>query len=135
MYRSLLFIPGNNPSMIQNADVFLADALIFDLEDSVAIDEKDNARNLIGNFLKTLKILAKEIHGGGGGRLLCQPAARVAARRLGLAAIGGHGRPIRTGEAGRGDLAALPGRNGAAAALRRGPAGLRSLANPVRNVA
>jgi len=51
MFRSLLFIPGNNPSMIQNADVFTADGIIFDLEDSVDIFEKDNARNLINNYL------------------------------------------------------------------------------------
>ncbi len=52
MFRSLLFVPGNNPSMIQNADVFAADAIIFDLEDSVDITEKDNARSLIENYLK-----------------------------------------------------------------------------------
>ena len=51
MFRSLLFIPGNNPSMIQNADVFLADGIIFDLEDSVDVYEKDNARNLVNNYL------------------------------------------------------------------------------------
>lgn len=55
MFRSLLFIPGNNPSMIQNADVFESDGVIFDLEDSVDISEKDNARNLVNNYL---------IHGG-----------------------------------------------------------------------
>ena len=47
MRRSLLFIPGNNPAMLQNADVFGADAVIFDLEDAVNVTEKDNARNLI----------------------------------------------------------------------------------------
>jgi len=51
MFRSLLFIPGNNPSMIQNADIFPADAIIFDLEDSVDVSEKDNARNLVMNYL------------------------------------------------------------------------------------
>ena len=51
MFRSLLFIPGNNPSMIQNADIFPADAIIFDLEDSVNVLEKDNARNLVENYL------------------------------------------------------------------------------------
>lgn len=55
MFRSLLFIPGNNPSMIQNADVFPADAIIFDLEDSVDISEKDNARNLVYNYLNDAK--------------------------------------------------------------------------------
>ena len=47
MRRSLLFIPGNNPAMLQNADVFGADAVIFDLEDAVNVTEKYNARNLI----------------------------------------------------------------------------------------
>jgi citrate lyase subunit beta/citryl-CoA lyase len=37
--------------MLQNADVFLADAIIFDLEDSVSISEKNNARNLVRNYL------------------------------------------------------------------------------------
>lgn len=53
MFRSLLFIPGNNPSMIQNADIFNADGIIFDLEDSVDIFEKDNARNLVYNYLSS----------------------------------------------------------------------------------
>lgn len=53
MFRSLLFIPGNNPSMIQNADIFDADGIIFDLEDSVDINEKDNARNLVKNYLES----------------------------------------------------------------------------------
>ncbi len=50
MFRSLLFIPSNNPSMLQNADIFSADGIIFDLEDSVDISEKDNARNLLMNY-------------------------------------------------------------------------------------
>ncbi len=52
-YRSMLFIPGNNPGMIQNASVFDADALIFDLEDAVSIDEKDAARVLVSMALET----------------------------------------------------------------------------------
>lgn len=51
MMRSLLFIPGNLPNMIQNAYLFDADAIIFDLEDAVLPSEKDNARNLICEFL------------------------------------------------------------------------------------
>jgi len=51
MMRSLLFIPGNLPNMIQNAYLFDADAIIFDLEDAVLPSEKDNARNLIKEFL------------------------------------------------------------------------------------
>jgi len=37
--------------MIQNADVYPADGIIFDLEDSVDVSEKDNARNLVRNYL------------------------------------------------------------------------------------
>ncbi|PKK95253.1 MAG: CoA ester lyase [Tenericutes bacterium HGW-Tenericutes-5] len=61
MFRSLLFIPGNNPSMLQNADVFLADAVIIDLEDAISIKEKDNARNLVHNYLTTSSVLPKQI--------------------------------------------------------------------------
>ncbi|MBN2504497.1 MAG: CoA ester lyase [Bacilli bacterium] len=57
MLRSLLFVPGNNPAMIQNADVFGSDAVIFDLEDSVHVAEKDNARNLISEYLETYPVL------------------------------------------------------------------------------
>jgi len=51
MARSYLFIPGNHPAMIQNADVFGADALIFDLEDAGAAHEKDAARLLLAGYL------------------------------------------------------------------------------------
>lgn len=52
--RSILFIPGNNPGMLQNADVFDADSVIFDLEDSVSLDEKDSARLLVKEVLDTI---------------------------------------------------------------------------------
>jgi len=51
MIRSLLFIPGNQPNMIQNADLFDADVIIFDLEDAVHPSEKDSARQLVHSFL------------------------------------------------------------------------------------
>ncbi|MBQ3168498.1 MAG: CoA ester lyase, partial [Clostridia bacterium] len=47
MIRSLLFIPGNNPGMLLNADVHGADAIILDLEDAVSPDQKDAARILV----------------------------------------------------------------------------------------
>lgn len=53
MRRSLLFIPGNNPGMLQNANLFSADGVILDLEDAVALDEKDSARVLVENFLES----------------------------------------------------------------------------------
>lgn len=54
MLRSLLFIPGNNPAMLQNADIHGADGIILDLEDAVAIDQKDAARLLVRNAILTL---------------------------------------------------------------------------------
>lgn len=52
MRRSLLFIPGNNPGMVQNSDIFDADAIIFDLEDAVLPQEKDAARTLLHAYFK-----------------------------------------------------------------------------------
>lgn len=51
MRRSMLFMPGNNPGNIINADVFGADSIIIDLEDAVAYAEKDSARILTRNAL------------------------------------------------------------------------------------
>lgn len=51
MRRSLLFMPGNNPAMLQNSDVFDADTVIYDLEDAVSITEKDSARILVSEFI------------------------------------------------------------------------------------
>ncbi len=49
--RSLLYVPGNMPSMLQNIPVFRADAIIIDLEDAVPVTEKDAARRLVRRFL------------------------------------------------------------------------------------
>ncbi|MFH0766957.1 MAG: CoA ester lyase [Bacillota bacterium] len=56
MRRSLLFIPANSPAMLQNADIFAADGIIFDLEDAVMLSEKDAALFLLEQFLKTFPI-------------------------------------------------------------------------------
>jgi citrate lyase subunit beta / citryl-CoA lyase len=60
MRRSLLFIPSNTPAMLQNAEVFSADAVIFDIEDSVSIDQKDAARHLLNQYLKQFNDLKLE---------------------------------------------------------------------------
>lgn len=54
MRRSMLFLPGSVPGMIQNGGALRADAVILDLEDSVAPTEKDAARLLVRNALQTL---------------------------------------------------------------------------------
>lgn len=56
MRRSLLFIPGNNPGMLQTADVFEADSIIIDLEDAISLFDKDSARNLTKSFLESFPV-------------------------------------------------------------------------------
>ncbi|MFV0499570.1 MAG: HpcH/HpaI aldolase/citrate lyase family protein [Bacilli bacterium] len=55
--KSLLFVPGNNPSMLQNCFVFESDKVIIDLEDAVSIDAKDLARDLVKQYLRICKNL------------------------------------------------------------------------------
>lgn len=53
MRRSMLFIPGNTPNLLMNGDVLGADSIILDLEDAVSPAEKDSARILVRNALKS----------------------------------------------------------------------------------
>jgi len=50
--RSMLFVPGANAAMVSNAFIYRADALMFDLEDSVILREKDAARRLVFHALQ-----------------------------------------------------------------------------------
>lgn len=50
----MMYIPGNNPGMIKDGHIYGADSIMFDLEDSVSINEKDAARFLVYNALKTI---------------------------------------------------------------------------------
>lgn len=50
----MMFIPGNNPGMMQDAFIYAPDAIMLDLEDSVTMAEKDAARLLVYNALKTI---------------------------------------------------------------------------------
>lgn len=49
-----MFIPGNNPGLMKDAHLYGADSLMFDLEDSVKLAEKDAARFLVYNALTNL---------------------------------------------------------------------------------
>lgn len=49
-----MYVPGNNPGMVKDAHIYGADSIMFDLEDSVAINEKDAARFLVYNALKEI---------------------------------------------------------------------------------
>ena len=59
--RSLLYVPGNMPSMLQNIPIFQADVVIIDLEDAVPHAEKDAARRLVRRFLEGYRERDKEI--------------------------------------------------------------------------
>ena len=50
--RSLMFVPANRADMLAKAPSYGADALIFDLEDSVSIAEKPKARELAREFIE-----------------------------------------------------------------------------------
>ncbi len=50
----MMFVPGNNPAMMQDAFIYGPDSIMLDLEDSVTMAEKDAARLLVHNALKTI---------------------------------------------------------------------------------
>jgi len=62
LFRSLIFVPGNNPRFLEKAKTLSADIVCFDLEDSVPDSEKKNARNLIKGALKTRSQYTSEIY-------------------------------------------------------------------------
>ena len=51
MYRTLLFAPGSRPELLSKAQLGDADAMIFDLEDSVPLNAKGEARKNIADAL------------------------------------------------------------------------------------
>jgi citrate lyase subunit beta / citryl-CoA lyase len=59
--RSLLYVPGNMPSMLQNLSVFGSDGVIIDLEDAVPQGEKDAARRLVRRFLEGYRTRTQEV--------------------------------------------------------------------------
>ena len=50
--RSMLFVPGSNAAMISNTFIYKPDSIMFDLEDAVALKEKDSARILVTHALQ-----------------------------------------------------------------------------------
>ena len=52
-YRSVLYIPGSKPRALDKARSLPVDAVIFDLEDAVSLEEKDNARDTLAEALAT----------------------------------------------------------------------------------
>lgn len=62
-YRSMLFVPGHKLDWMLKAPKYGADALMFDLEDSVEVSEKPGARKAVATAIN-------ELRGGGFGRFV-----------------------------------------------------------------
>ena len=59
--RTMLYIPGNNPAMIQQGGIYGADSILLDLEDAVALNQKDAARTLVRNMIKVIDFYDTEV--------------------------------------------------------------------------
>ena len=57
---SRLYLPGNSPGLMINAGLHSAEAIILDLEDSVAPEKKDESRFLVRNALRQLNFFGAE---------------------------------------------------------------------------
>ena len=57
----MLYIPGNNPAMIQQGGVYGADSILLDLEDAVALNQKDAARILVRNMIQVIDFYEAEV--------------------------------------------------------------------------
>ena len=62
LFRSLIFVPGNNPRFLEKAKTLHADIVCFDLEDSVPEKEKKKARKLIKDALKNRKQYSSSVY-------------------------------------------------------------------------
>ncbi len=63
LFRSQLYVPAKKPGMLQNAPYMGADSVIIDLEDAIALEEKDAARVLTAHALRSVDF-------GGVGRIV-----------------------------------------------------------------
>jgi len=52
--RTRLYVPGNNPHLVENVGLYGADCLILDLEDSVPLSQKFDARILVKYALQNV---------------------------------------------------------------------------------
>jgi len=50
----MMYVTGNNPANVMDAHLYGPDSIMFDLEDSVSLKEKDSARFLVYNALTTM---------------------------------------------------------------------------------
>ncbi len=53
--RTVMYAAGNNAALVRDAGIYGADSVIYDVEDSVSVYEKDSARQLVFHALTRLK--------------------------------------------------------------------------------
>lgn len=56
-----MFVPASNAGMLREANLYGADSIMFDLEDSISLREKDSARFLVYQAVKTIDYENTEI--------------------------------------------------------------------------
>lgn len=52
--RTMMFVPASNAGMLRDAYIYGADSIMFDLEDSISLKEKDTSRFLLYQAMKTI---------------------------------------------------------------------------------
>lgn len=52
--RTMMFVPASNAAMMRDANLYGADSIMFDLEDSISLREKDSSRFLVYQAVKML---------------------------------------------------------------------------------
>lgn len=52
--RTMMFLPANNPGMITDAHIYGPDSIMIDLEDATSVNQKDAARFLVYEALKSI---------------------------------------------------------------------------------
>jgi citrate lyase subunit beta/citryl-CoA lyase len=62
LLRSFLFVPGNNKKFIDKAKTLNADIICLDLEDSVPVNDKDSARQMISETLQSGPEFKSEVY-------------------------------------------------------------------------
>lgn len=60
LLRSMLYFPANNVRLVVKAATLPVDAVIFDLEDAVSLDDKETARTLAGDYVSLIKKRGKQ---------------------------------------------------------------------------
>lgn len=61
LWRSWLFIPGNQKEKLKKSMTLDADVIVYDLEDAVPLQEKSAARTLVGQMLRERDVQNKNV--------------------------------------------------------------------------